>query len=643
MKPASGKSLIGRVVGWSRGMWASSGDRRLARQEKADASQRVAPAGPAAGTTGTQDDDVAANGSPESGAGAATGASQDEFASGGYTPDSPDLEDVESAAEGGDAANGDPANRENEDDSRASALVDQEMSEPHPPSGNYGVGNLGLGSRGSLGATPRATAPPDDDPGQDDDSIIDQDTIDVAEAAVPDDTAARQPGLVEAGDTERPIPDTGANVADPDVPASAEENVRGIDEAGDDELGRLDELDQEAIAFESDADERYDENSQPRFAADVPDSLAEIDYETDDYSSSTLQDAGLRIVDEDEAGVSVREPADDEFVDPGSVIDVPAQDTSDARPLGDFTQERSGIASESDEPTATAGDRSDAPFGSETGMATAETWTDEESTEGLGTAGELAATDFGSTVGGEASGGDDESVGLVTESDIDVADLSYLDASEQARFAFTETSAATNGGDEAVPASAGPVDDIGASSTGVSDAGGDVQSDLGPPGDPPTSSGGNSESVRGTGNEVADDIADSPTGVVDVGTTTHVLDEDGAGGAREHVPLASSGAATTATGTDRPDATGPGGSVRGDGTGGCPADYPIKGNSSSKIYHLPAAASYAGTKAEWCFAGEEQAQAAGYRPPGQRNRGGGSPGPTAGSGSGRRGSGGRGR
>lgn len=59
----------------------------------------------------------------------------------------------------------------------------------------------------------------------------------------------------------------------------------------------------------------------------------------------------------------------------------------------------------------------------------------------------------------------------------------------------------------------------------------------------------------------------------------------------------------------------PRGSVRGDGTATCPTGYPIKGNASSKIYHVPGVASYNATKAEVCFATEDDAVAAGYRAP----------------------------
>lgn len=76
------------------------------------------------------------------------------------------------------------------------------------------------------------------------------------------------------------------------------------------------------------------------------------------------------------------------------------------------------------------------------------------------------------------------------------------------------------------------------------------------------------------------------------------------------------GSATAAPGTqvgaDRAD--GPSRSVRGDGSPNCPADYPIKGNARSRIYHLPSDASYEGTVPEFCFATEEDAQAAGFRP-----------------------------
>jgi small subunit ribosomal protein S6 len=68
--------------------------------------------------------------------------------------------------------------------------------------------------------------------------------------------------------------------------------------------------------------------------------------------------------------------------------------------------------------------------------------------------------------------------------------------------------------------------------------------------------------------------------------------------------------ATTAdAGTDVPE-----GAMRGDGTGECPEDYPIKGNATSKLYHSPGSPSYKRTVPEFCFASTEAAEAAGFNP-----------------------------
>ena len=63
----------------------------------------------------------------------------------------------------------------------------------------------------------------------------------------------------------------------------------------------------------------------------------------------------------------------------------------------------------------------------------------------------------------------------------------------------------------------------------------------------------------------------------------------------------------------------PVGAVAGDGTPYCPPDHPIKGNRQSRIYHRPGQGSYASTVAEYCFASEEAAELAGFRP--SRSRG----------------------
>ncbi len=66
---------------------------------------------------------------------------------------------------------------------------------------------------------------------------------------------------------------------------------------------------------------------------------------------------------------------------------------------------------------------------------------------------------------------------------------------------------------------------------------------------------------------------------------------------------------TADAGTDVPE-----GAVRGDGTGECPEDYPVKGNASSKLYHSPGSPSYKRTVPEFCFASAEAAEAAGFNP-----------------------------
>ncbi len=638
MQPQPGNNLIERALQWIRDLWAGSGDRRqVAKSDATDQPDTAAPTtGEAAATPGTQRDDVAANGSSERGVASPTGASEDEYATGGYTGDNPSIETVEEAAEplhdAPDATDG----HTGEPLAKTGPLSDERMDGPVPQSPNYGVGNLGLGSQGSLGT---ATEPgandvlsPEADPAVVV-SVSASDPVTLSNAAIPDDTESRQPGVVDVSETAGIAPGLGGTAGDEALSTIDEMDVRGIGDLGAEELGSLEELDEDALAFADDASDRFDANSEPGFDADVPDSLAAIDHEDDDYSSSALQDAGLRIVDEDDAGLTFREPAGDEFVDPGSVIDEPPTDTGDARPLSDFTQEQSGFASESDEPVAAAGDRSTKPLGSDTGLDTPDTWTEDASTEELGAAGELAAMDFGSTVGEDT---ELDVTGLFVTSDIDVADLSYLDDSENARFDFPDRPAETLTSAADLPASAGVVDDIGPSPTGISDAQGPVESDASMADDVLPVATSEPDDIPDSSTGVADDIAESPTGVVDAAATTNAIEDE----LSSSIPVSANipnfatdkdsdpaPSSVRSTNLDQAAAarvvgSGPGGSVRGDDSGSCPADFPIKGNSSSKVYHVPGIPSHPGTKAEWCFASEEQAQAAGYRPPGQRNRGG---------------------
>ena len=74
------------------------------------------------------------------------------------------------------------------------------------------------------------------------------------------------------------------------------------------------------------------------------------------------------------------------------------------------------------------------------------------------------------------------------------------------------------------------------------------------------------------------------------------------------------GAAPAAPATsDSADAAIPARAVAGDGSSECPADYPIKGNASSSIFHEPGSGSYGRTIPEFCFNSVQAAEAAGYR------------------------------
>lgn len=53
--------------------------------------------------------------------------------------------------------------------------------------------------------------------------------------------------------------------------------------------------------------------------------------------------------------------------------------------------------------------------------------------------------------------------------------------------------------------------------------------------------------------------------------------------------------------------------VYSDSNWNCPSGYPIKGNASSMIYHVPGGSFYGRTNPEECFASEAAARAKGYR------------------------------
>lgn len=54
--------------------------------------------------------------------------------------------------------------------------------------------------------------------------------------------------------------------------------------------------------------------------------------------------------------------------------------------------------------------------------------------------------------------------------------------------------------------------------------------------------------------------------------------------------------------------------IAGDGSDSCPAEFPIKANGRSGIYHWPGAFAYAQTRPTLCFRSTESADRAGFRP-----------------------------
>ena len=535
MQPQSDKSMIDRVLEWWRSLWEqSAGDQDTSlpesdrgREDRTDWSSGSAAPDPDRST-------VADAASPaEKPLAGATGASVDEFATGGYTGQPTERDDVEAAARATDP-------------------------EDH---------SAGVGLDPERAYSPFAT---DDLPPVDEGEDIDS---------------------------------TGTTVGD-----------LGVNDAGDldaGELGSLEELDGENTEFAGDA--------SVSAATDLVDqengSLSDPGHDASDYTTSATQEQGIRIVDEDDPGITMGQETESDFgtespedngVDSGT--DVESTDADSIQEIEnevtDYAVEGASVAG--DERLGDALDNaalSDAEFetpgvpdefvgrsanldlesSTDVDAATAET------TEERGATGELEATEFG----GQGAAESEEYIGLFGTSDIDTTDLSYLDDAEERRFDFTAAPGA-----ESAP---GVADDIGTSPTDMMDAAGAVPAET-------------------DGEFLADgsggDSADFDTS-----------------GARDDAGVPSSGAAASGAGVGAA-ATGSatGGRKRGDDSGGCPADFPIKGNASSKIYHLPDIPSYQGTKAGWCFATEADAMAAGYRAPaGHRNRaaGGGGAAPAA--------------
>ena len=106
---------------------------------------------------------------------------------------------------------------------------------------------------------------------------------------------------------------------------------------------------------------------------------------------------------------------------------------------------------------------------------------------------------------------------------------------------------------------------------------------------------------------------------------SRILKDAGADVVREAIDgkvveeLETAAAATEAPGDGATEAPG---FVEVSGVRDCPDGYPIKGNVTrrSRIYHLPDSPVYANTDPEICFATEDAAVAAGYRPPRHKRR-----------------------
>ncbi len=123
------------------------------------------------------------------------------------------------------------------------------------------------------------------------------------------------------------------------------------------------------------------------------------------------------------------------------------------------------------------------------------------------------------------------------------------------------------------------------------------------------------EMIRNVAAQVAT-AATEITGLGPAETASETAEADttsvaSSGAGRPAEPAATATAATA----QADDPTLPANAVRGDGTNVCPEAYPIKGNASSMIYHVPGRSTYDRTIPEFCFATIEAAEAVGFRAP----------------------------
>ncbi|HEU0114990.1 MAG TPA: hypothetical protein VFQ80_09945 [Thermomicrobiales bacterium] len=110
--------------------------------------------------------------------------------------------------------------------------------------------------------------------------------------------------------------------------------------------------------------------------------------------------------------------------------------------------------------------------------------------------------------------------------------------------------------------------------------------------------------------------AGASTAASGMGAAAHLTSTGGGSGSAAAAPAgAVHGAASRPAPADGQTLRPPSGAVAGDGTHRCPPGYPVKGNASSRIFHVPGSSSYDQTIPEFCFDSSASAEAAGFRAP----------------------------
>ncbi|MGI8483643.1 MAG: hypothetical protein ACR2OU_05215, partial [Thermomicrobiales bacterium] len=230
-----------------------------------------------------------------------------------------------------------------------------------------------------------------------------------------------------------------------------------------------------------------------------------------------------------------------------------------------------------------------------------------------------------------------EHFGFLGYDNTETTDLSYLNQANSRRFEFsTAVQTSTSSADSQAPSQDAKQDGESDRSDSKSGQLADSEANWGATGkakstavsvNPSDSTPGNSSAAdteakpqpADSSTASAEETSDSSPAYVHGIARKNAANTDSALHTTTQNGATSAQATTGASSQSTAEQTGPGGSIKGDKSGSCPANYPIKGNGSSKIYHMPGIPSYLGTKAELCFATEADAIAAGFRAPGKRN------------------------